>query len=457
MKRSFFIRWICLLAFIATFAGCDEAKEYSFDQVIYLDARAVDLYYGDERQITASPSTERDEIRWTSEDPAVATVSASGLIKAVGVGETRVFAALASGTTTLPVTVTIPTVDKVTGRPGNRRAGLELAISNDRIKTVKVTRTDNDQSQETNVNYQSGTITVSYTGLAEGRYPFRVICIDRYDNESVPIDLYVSVYGDIYQSTLTRMEANVASKFGNGLTVSWKNQTGNWIEIFYNNEAGQPTAKIVSVTANSTHIADFGSGPVSYNTLYLPESTAVDTFRIGPVSYTGTITDYTTYIRSSPDVSLVNPSDFDLGGEGVGFHDSNTSHDPGSGGANYRPSRGDTQSAAMDTEGDGGNIGYTNAGEWLAYTVDVMNEGDYEIDWYISVNGDNASCRIEVDGVSSDVYKLENNNNWSDWRYYCERNSINPPKFHLTVGKHKVMYYFSGGDHNYNGLRFTYK
>jgi hypothetical protein len=459
MKRSFLIEITFVLALagtLFTLSGCDDIKEYSFDQVIYLDAQSLALYYGDERQMTASPSTKRDAIQWTSEDPAIATVSASGLVKATGVGETRIFASLGAVRTELPVTVSIPTVDKVTGRPGNRRVALELAISNDRVKTVKVVRTDNDAAQETDVNFQSGTITVYYTGLPEGRYQFRITCFDEYDNESVPTELYVQAYGDIYNGTLALREYDKVSKFGNGLTVSWKNQTGNWIEFFYTDEAGEPASRIVPVTAHSSHIPDFGAEPLSYNVLYLPEVTAVDTFRVGRVNYTGTIADYTTYVRASPAVTLVKPGDFDLGGEGIGFHDSDSNHDGGEG-ANYRKDRGDTQSDAMDIEGGGGNIGYTNSGEWVMYTVHVIDEGDYAIDWFISVNGSGAACHIEVDGVSSDVYQLANNSNWSDWRYYCEREGLEPPVFHLTPGKHTVRYYWNGGNHNYNGLRFTHR
>jgi hypothetical protein len=343
-------------------------------------------------------------------------------------------------------------VDKVTGRPGNKRAALELSISNDRIKAVKITRTDNDQSQTADVNYQTGIVTVSYTGLAEGRYPFMVVCLDQYDNESVPVELYVSVYGDEYQSELTGRACEIAAKFGNGLTIGWRNDDGNILKLVYTSDLGQEVAKMLPLSP-SNFIPDYGSN-ISYYTYYIPEVTAVDTFSVGPVNLSGAIADYTTYVRASPAETIVHPGDFDLGGEGVGFHDSNGDHDPGGGGANYRPSRGDNQSAAMDIEGDGGNIGYTNGGEWLMYTVEVLDAGDYEIDWYISVNGGGAACHIEVDGLASNVYALANNWDWSDWRYYCEREGVAPPVFHLTVGKHKVMYYFDGGDHNYNGLKF---
>jgi hypothetical protein len=69
-----------------------------------------------------------------------------------------------------------------------------------------------------------------------------------------------------------------------------------------------------------------------------------------------------TVTSSSP--TVFRPGDFDLGGDGVGFHDSDANHS-GANGVNYRPNLGDYLSNAMDIEAVEGNIGTTNAGEWL--------------------------------------------------------------------------------------------
>jgi hypothetical protein len=454
MKINFLIQGICILMLGWSMSGCSEKYDKEIEKDFYVNKSSLKMYYGDKIQLAASPAS--GEFAWSSEDPDIATVTA-GLVEAVGVGTTNILVSQDNIIKEIPVTITVPTVDKVTGMPGNRRVALELAISNDRVKSVKVTRLDNSESQETEINYQSGTITVYYNGLSEGSYQFRVVCLDRSGKESVPVDIAVKAYGDIYQSTLVNREINIVSKFGNGLTVSWKNQSGNWIKFFYNNEAGLPVSKILPVNAHSSHLADYGSGTLSYTTLFLPEITAVDTFSVAQASYTGTITDYTTYLTASPAVSYAKPGDFDLGGEGVGFHDSDATHS-GAAGATYRKDRGDTQSDAVDIEAVAGNTGANSAGEWLMYTVYVKDEGNYEIDWYVSVNNANGgSCRIEADGVSSSVYQMVNNANWSAWRYYCELNGVNPPVFHLTAGKHKIMFYFNSSGFNYNGLRFTCK
>jgi hypothetical protein len=252
----------------------------------------------------------------------------------------------------------------------------------------------------------------------------------------------------------------IAATFGNGLTLLWESggaaaeaQTIS-AELFYTDNNGQQTSTSILVnTSQSNSIFNFGSGPLSYiatcrfdDDVYYSSDLAV---------FPGPVTDYTTIVTEA--VTLVKPGDFDIGGTNIGFFDTNAAHEPGSAGANYRPSRGDTWSAAVDIEADAGNIGYTNANEWLAYTVDVRVEGDYEIDWYVSVNGSGAAARIEADGQLSTTYSMVNNANWTDWRYYCERNGLTPPKYHLTVGKHRIRYIFAGGVHNYNGLRLTRK
>jgi hypothetical protein len=201
MKRKFlmiYAKCISALMIIGTLSGCNETKEYSFDSVVYLDYQSLALYYGDEQQLAASPVSERDAVQWTSEDANVATVSSSGLITATGVGETRIVASLGTGTTSIPVTVTFPAANKVTGLPGNKRAAIELEITNDRVKTVKITRLDNNKSQEVEVNFKSGTFTAHYTELTEGKYSFRAVCIDKYGNESDPVDLNVQVYDAMF-------------------------------------------------------------------------------------------------------------------------------------------------------------------------------------------------------------------------------------------------------------------
>lgn len=84
---------------------------------------------------------------------------------------------------------------------------------------------------------------------------------------------------------------------------------------------------------------------------------------------------------------MVETSDYDLGGEGLAYHDQDAANIPGG----YRPAEG----VDLEPNGSGGfHIGYINPGEWVEYTVDVTEAGTY------SVTGEIAS---EVSGGAFDV------------------------------------------------------
>jgi hypothetical protein len=348
-------------------------------------------------------------------------------------------------------------IDSAGANTGFKRIEIKVYVKSQRVDFVRVyfTRNAKADSSDIQVGNRAGTFGTIINDMPEFEYLFSLVSFDKYGNRSLPYELSGKVVGDNYQSMLRDRPISVVTKFGNGYAIGLGATSSLYSELLYRNTDGVSVTKKISTQDPAVYLYDYDGSGFSQITYYLPDSTAVDTLRL-ETSYTGQVNDRVTVITSST-VTYAKPGDFDLGGEGVGFHDSNTGHDPGSGGADYRPNLGDYLSAAMDIEGDGGNIGYTGDGEWLMYTVDVRDEGDYEIDWYVSVNGSGAACHVEVDGNSSEVYQMVDNYNWSDWRYYCERNDVAPPKYHLTAGKHTVKYVWNGGSFNYNGLRFTPK
>ncbi|MDD2243641.1 MAG: Ig-like domain-containing protein [Dysgonamonadaceae bacterium] len=146
-------------------------------------------------------------------------------------------------------------------------------------------------------------------------------------------------------------------------------------------------------------------------------------------------------------------ANFDFGGEGNAFHDQDTNNRSNN---NYRRDNGDSNGSAVEVEGNGTNVGYTNKDEWLIFTIDVVDPGEYIVDISLSANGNNAAFHIQLDGVNvtpGGSVKVPNNSSWGNWRWFPNSGlSINFP-----VGKHRVKYYFDGGDHNLRALRFTKK
>jgi hypothetical protein len=452
MKKLFIIKIIGFWMLACMFTGCMEEKEFTVDQTIYVNHPSLNLFFGDKFQLTASPAS--DSFEWSSEDDKIAKVNSNGEVEATGVGTTNIIAGNGTVRKVIPVKVTIPMIDKVTACPGRNRVQLELSITSNLIKSVEVVRLDNDAKFSTDINFQSGLFTVYYPGLPESKYNFEVYSYDKYGNRSEALTVASAAYGEQYQSKLTNRGIRAASVFGNGLCMSFYDHDGNWSEFTYANKAGIEVSVNILRSENATYLFDYGSGALKYRAAFLPEPTAVDTF------YTE-IVEYSSFNNKVPVFSAANPCeiqirDFDIGGEGVGYHD----NDAGNSGGNYayRENLGDFNSRDVDIEG-GLNIGYTNAGEWLMYTVTVEDAGDYIADMNLSVNrGGGSMYSLVVDDVKTDVFYIDDNQNWGDYRWYHERNPDQPqPVISLTEGTHKVKFYFEEGGFNIMSMKFTYK
>jgi hypothetical protein len=88
--------------------------------------------------------------------------------------------------------------------------------------------------------------------------------------------------------------------------------------------------------------------------------------------------------------------DFDEGGEGVAYHDV----DP----ENQEKKEPPYRKTGVDLEWREAasgkfNLGWTQPGEWLIYTVDVKKAGTYRIDMLVACKGAGGTFRLEFNGV----------------------------------------------------------
>ncbi|GHT70886.1 hypothetical protein AGMMS50239_39710 [Bacteroidia bacterium] len=457
MKRIFIIKWIVVLFVAGYLAGCSEdtgGDRYSFDKVFYVNDASLKLFFGDKQQLTASPTA--DEFEWSSEDTGIATVTANGLVEAVGVGTTNIVVTQGTVHKSIPVTVTIPSMNSATARAGKNRVQIEVNIKSDRIKGLRMVRLDNNESKEVDIDYQSGVFSFFYEGLTgANRYSFQLFCLDKFGNESEPVEVSANAYGDSYQATLQNAKIKAKTEFGNGIAIGWEGVPGAFYELFYTNRNGVLVSKVEPAGTENSYLIDYQSGSeLSYSTLFLPEPSAIDTFRLPPVVVENITNKSNVFSIASP--CEIQARDFDLGGEGVGYHDTDNVNQGGN--YDYRRNLGDNNSPGVDIEG-GSNLGYNNEGEWLMFTVKVVDAGNYALDLNLSVNnGDGGRYSLEVDGVKTAVYSLVNNDNWGDWRWYYERNPdvSRPAVLKLSQGIHKIKYTFESGGYNFMGLKFTY-
>jgi hypothetical protein len=129
---------------------------------------------------------------------------------------------------------------------------------------------------------------------------------------------------------------------------------------------------------------------------------------------------------------IIQAENFDNGGANVGFRDTTTGN---SGGA-YRQT--DVDVTPTTDAGGGYHIGYTAAGEWLRYTINVTTAGTYTLNVrYSNRGGTNAAFHVEVDGVdvTGPMVPLDTGG-WQTWQ------TLQRPGIALTAGSHVVRLVF---------------
>jgi GH35 family endo-1,4-beta-xylanase len=140
---------------------------------------------------------------------------------------------------------------------------------------------------------------------------------------------------------------------------------------------------------------------------------------------------------------------FDKGGEGVSFHDSD-SNDEGK--ANYRT---DNEGVDIVTGNGGYALGYTANGEWLEYTVNVTKSGSYGYKATVSSGSSNSSFRIGLmkDGSETVLANVSVPNNGSWDSYPTPTTEIISRK--LYEGKQTIRITITGAYCNIDKIEFV--
>jgi hypothetical protein len=334
--------------------GCGKASVTEVERRIFVDYFSLNLFVGDEVQITASPTGET--FTWYSEDVSVATVSASGQVQATGEGETNIIVRYDDVQRVIPVSVAVKI--PATGITVSKSA-LELKPGESQIITASL--------------------------LPEN------------SNDKVAI-LWRSTHPDVVKVT------------------------GGVVEALKEGYA----KLIVSLEGNSEVEVEI---PVD-------------------VSYTFPFNG--PHILSASAPCTIQARDFDTGGQNYAFYD--TERRVGS--PNYRP---ELTSGNMPYVEGGTHIGYIATGEWLLFTVDVQESGNYLVDFEITASGNGGKLHIEVDGINPwGLVDAPNNGSWSAFGWISARYPETPlPVIAMTEGKHKIKFYVDVATYNFRALRFT--
>jgi O-glycosyl hydrolase len=158
----------------------------------------------------------------------------------------------------------------------------------------------------------------------------------------------------------------------------------------------------------------------------------------------------TPFVVVSGAVATIQAEDFDNGGEGVAYHDLESANQ---GGAAYRSSGVDIQSTT-DT-GGGYNVGYTKAGEWLEYTIDVQSAGAKTFAFRVASAASGGRFHAEIDGVDvTGSLSVPNTGGYQKWM------TVTKTGVNLTPGLHVLRLRMdangsSGSVGNFNWIRIS--
>jgi hypothetical protein len=94
--------------------------------------------------------------------------------------------------------------------------------------------------------------------------------------------------------------------------------------------------------------------------------------------------------------TTIQAENYDNGGEGIAFHDTNTAND----GNQYRTAAGSSVDIEVTGDTGGGyNIGWTNPGEWTEYTFTNSTTRNYDIKVRVAAPGTGGKISVSIDDV----------------------------------------------------------
>nr|WP_330217428.1 PKD domain-containing protein [Methanosphaerula palustris] len=135
--------------------------------------------------------------------------------------------------------------------------------------------------------------------------------------------------------------------------------------------------------------------------------------------------------------------DYNLGGEGVAYHDTTAGNEGGA----YRHD--DVDIEQLDTDGSP-NVGWIRAGEWLAYTVNVTTAGTYNAGFRVASSHSGSTVQVYVDDGTTPVATVSVPNT-GDWPAF---QTVSMPVT-LPAGQHRLMLKFPTDYVNINWISFT--
>jgi len=142
----------------------------------------------------------------------------------------------------------------------------------------------------------------------------------------------------------------------------------------------------------------------------------------------------------------IEAEEYDLGGEGLGYHEANTNGNEGK-----APFRNDEVDIEETGDDDGVyNVGYILEGEWLQYSIEVLASGVYDLNLRMAAEGSGKTLHIEIDGVNvTGPIEVPNTGGWQVWE------TVTVSDVSLSAGEHVMRIVFGSSYMNLNYVEFA--
>jgi alpha-L-fucosidase len=138
---------------------------------------------------------------------------------------------------------------------------------------------------------------------------------------------------------------------------------------------------------------------------------------------------------------VIEAEDYDHGCAGDAYHDSNDVNEGGL----YRPDNGVDLG---ESSAGGYTLGWTRAGEWTAYTVNVTRTGTYRVSFHVATAQNGAAFRLESGGTDlTGTIDVPNTDGFQNW-------TVVDRELHLEAGQQVLKVVIDGDFVNLDKMEF---
>lgn len=184
-------------------------------------------------------------------------------------------------------TLRVGKVDSLSLYSGKMRAQLKCWVGDYRAKQLMITIENSDEVIWFNLSEENreDSVVINIPNLQEGSNQVSFVTTNEDKTIlSIPVKATVTAYGERYQAILSQRAVAKAESLGGRVKVTWGSRASEQLvgqEVSYRTLAGTDTTYMIPASeAFSVLYNAKPSGEFTYQSLYMPTATAIDTFRV---------------------------------------------------------------------------------------------------------------------------------------------------------------------------------